>query len=837
MFRIAVRNVLAHRARLLMTLLSVILGTAFLSGTLVFTDSVTCAVRDSSARNYQDVTVMARARPTGPGLRQADVDKLARLPGAASVRPAVEGFTAVADPDGKALADRQSSALGADYHTNDPRYTLTAGRAPARSGEVAIDERTAERARVHLGDTLRTATDGPVRAQTVVGIVTSQDPRVTTGGSLVLYDTVTAQRLLTPHGHYNEIAVSATPSTHPNDLKRQVRETLPEQAVTVSSGSDLAAQQAEQIGRATSILTKSLLIFAAIALFVSTFLIANTFTMLIAQRTREIALLRTVGASRKQISLGLLAEATVIGLVATTSGLLLGTGIGAATRAILNRTGAGFPDGPLVLTTATIATTFAIGLGVTLLSAWLPVRRAATIPPITALTAIQFPSDTAASHRRILAGALLTACGIAAMGWVTTFHDSTGLPPALLGAALLMTGVILLAPLLTLPFTHLVLRPSTRLFRTPGTLAVRNAQRHPRRTAATVSALTVALALLTGLTVIGHSARLGIDKATQAQFAADLRISPAGGGTSLDPKLADAVAQVRGVAFSSPVRSTLVTFDQGTASLYGADTGCIDKLTNLHMSTGSLPIPGRHQLAVSQDGAHRYGWQVGQAVTLHGTTETSASFTVTGIYHTARGIGDALTDTAALAPLSAAVRDHNVLVKAAPGTATHTLSERLRHALGDNPILRVQDRKSVETDAAGILATILQLLYGLLATSLAIALIGIANTLGLSVRERTREIGVLRAIGLPRKSLRAMIRIESALLTLFGALLGTSLGIFLAATGAPLLATSFPEYATEIPWDTLALGLAATVTVGALIATLPARRAALTSPLEAIRSE
>ncbi|MFF7234568.1 FtsX-like permease family protein [Streptomyces sioyaensis] len=842
MFRTALRNVLAHRARLLMTLIAVVLGTAFISGTLVFSDSVARALRDSSARSYDGVVVMAEARPEGPGLRQKAVARLSALPGVASVRPSVEGFTAVAGPGGKALATDRGSALGANYAAvdggPDPRNPLIAGRAPLRTGEVAVDRGTADRAKVSLGGTLRTAIDGPVRIETVVGIVTARDPRVQLGGSLVLYDAATAQRLFGRPGQYGDIAVYAARGAGTAELLRHVRRALPDPAAEVTTGSELAARQAEKAAADTSAMTKSLLTFAAIALFVSTFLIANTFTMLVSQRTREIALLRAVGATRRQIGRGILIEAALVGLVASGTGLLVGVGLAAATCAVLDHAGTSLPVGRLTVTPATTIITVVTGSVVTVLSAWLPARRAAVVPPVAALAAAQLGPTQATGRGRAVTGLLLTACGGAVMLWVTrAFHDSGGMPPALLGAALLMTGAILLAPLLCRPFVQLITRPCVRLFRVPGMLAARNVGRDPRRTAATVSALMVGAALFTGLTVAGHSARAGVEQATRDQLTADFRVTSAAGRASLDPAVARAVARVPGVAASSPVRSEVVSIQKDSFLLYGVDTANIPDLVNLRMTAGALPFAGRHELAVSETSARRNGWHVGARVTLRGERNASVVFNLTGIYRETKALGDALTDIRTFASVARLERDQKVLVKGVPNQETRVLGDRLHRALGSNPILRVQDRAEVGAEAVGIISTILQVLYGLLATSLMIALIGIVNTLGLSVHERAREIGVLRAVGLARTELRAMIRVESAILALFGVVLGTGLGMFLVSTCAPLLSSSFPEYATDVPWGVLGLTVVAAVAIGVLAGVLPARRAARVNPLEAIDSE
>uniref|UniRef100_UPI0015F01048 ABC transporter permease n=1 Tax=Streptomyces shenzhenensis TaxID=943815 RepID=UPI0015F01048 len=333
MFRTALRNVLAHKTRLLMTVLAVMLGVAFVSGTLVFTNTVSDAFQNSSAKGFRgvDVAVTAKSQEDKgntigktPDLTQALVDRAAKVPGAASVTGVVSGFTAIADKHGKLIGGGWQSEGGNYWGTEDARYPLVSGHAPRGGNEVLIDSRTAERAGYKVGDTVRISVDGPVLTPTVAGVFTTDDGNVAAGGSLALFDTATAQKLFGKKGAYDEIDVTAKPGTGQAALKSQLDQALPEKLVETTTGRKLADDQARAISSSMSGLRQGLLVFAGIALFVGTFIIANTFTMLVAQRTRELALLRAVGASRRQVTRSVLIEAFVVGAVAGVTGLVAG---------------------------------------------------------------------------------------------------------------------------------------------------------------------------------------------------------------------------------------------------------------------------------------------------------------------------------------------------------------------------------------------------------------------------------------------------------------------------------------------------------------------------------
>ena len=513
MFRTALRNVLAHKARLLMTVLAVMLGVAFVSGTLVFTNTISDAFQKSSAKGFDQVDVAVRAKYQDskddkvgktPDLTQSVLDTSAKVPGAADAIGVVNGFTAIADEHGKLIGGGFRSEGGNYWGAKDPRYPLSSGSAPHGKNQVAIDSQTARRAGYKVGDTVRISVDGPVLKPTITGVFTTDDGNVAAGGSLALFDTATAQQLFGKPGTYDEIDVKAASGTSQTALKAGLDQALGTKLLETTTGRQLADDQAQMISSSMSGLKQGLLVFAGIALFVGTFIIANTFTMLVAQRTKELALLRAVGASRRQVTRSVLIEAFVVGTVAGVTGLVAGIGIGAGLRSLMNTLGATVPDGPLVVSPGTVASALAVGIVITMLAAWLPGRRAAKIPPVAAMSSVHAKATTKSLVLRNTLGALFSAAGIAVVLAATTMSGSDGQAPMGIGAVLLIIGVFILTPLLSRPLTAAA-APVLRIFGISGKLARQNSVRNPRRTAATASALMIGLTLITGMTVMAGS--------------------------------------------------------------------------------------------------------------------------------------------------------------------------------------------------------------------------------------------------------------------------------------------------------------------------------------------
>lgn len=842
MFRTALRNVLAHKARLLMTVLAVMLGVAFVSGTLVFTNTISEAYQKSSAKGFDQVDVAVepktqedRGDTVGKTaeLTQALLDESTKVPGAASAVGVVNGFTAIADKDGKLIGGGFQSQGGNFWGTKDARYPLVSGHAPRGAGEVLIDSQTAERAGYKVGDTIRLSVDGPVLDPEIVGIFTTDDGNVAAGGSLALFDTATAQKLFGKTGTYDEIAVKAKAGVTQAALKAELDKALPKDAVETTTGQQLADDQAEMISSQMSGLKQGLLVFAGISLFVGTFIIANTFTMLVAQRTKELALLRAVGASRRQVTRSVLVEAFVVGTVAAVTGLAAGVGIGAGLRALMGTFDAAVPDGPLIITPSTVATALAVGILITMLAAWLPGRRAAKIPPVAAMSSVHAQATTKSLVLRNTLGALFSAAGIAVVLAATTMSGSDGQAPMGLGAVLLIIGVFILTPLLSRPLIAAA-APVLRVFGVSGKLARQNSVRNPRRTAATASALMIGLTLITGMTVMAGSLQKSIDKMAASAIKADYVVSMAN-FNELSPDVEKKLKQLDDVTATSPLRNAPSRIDGETEYLTGVTGSTIGELTDLKVDEGSFKVAGA-QVVVDADTAKLHDWKAGSSFTVHYEDRKRQKLTVAGVYEGNDMIQGILVDNAALSPHQTDPADMRVMVKTSDGASSAT-KDRIEKALGSNPAIKVQDKKDLSNEIAQMFTLMLNMLYGLLAMAVLVAVLGVINTLAMSVFERSQEIGMLRAIGLDRKGIKRMVRLESLVICLFGGVLGIGLGVFFGWAAGELLGTRMATYELVLPWARMAVFLLLAATVGVLAALWPARRAARLNMLAAIKSE
>ncbi|MEV7860890.1 FtsX-like permease family protein [Streptomyces hirsutus] len=842
MFRTALRNVFAHKARLLMTVLAVMLGVAFVSGTLVFTNTISDALQKSSAKGFDHVDVAVTAQwKEAEGdkvgepheLTSAMVEDSARVPGAARAIGVVTGFTAMADRDGRLIGDGFQSQGGNYWGTDDPRYPLTEGHAPKGADEILIDAETAERTGYQVGDTVRMSVDGPVLEPVVTGVFTTDDGNVAAGGSLALFDTATAQKLFGKEGTFDEIAVKAKDGVSETALQAELDKALPADAVETTTGTQLADDQASMIASSMSGLKQGLLVFAGIALFVGTFIIANTFTMLVAQRTRELALMRAVGASRRQVTRSVLFEAFVVGAVAAVVGLLTGIGIGAGLRALMGTFEATVPAGPLVVTPGTVAAAFAVGVLITMLAAWLPGRRAAKIPPVAAMSSVHAQATTKSLVLRNTLGALFSGAGIAVVLAATTMSGSDGQAPMGIGAVLLIIGVFILTPLLSRPLIAAA-APVLRVFGMSGKLARQNAVRNPRRTAATASALMIGLTLITGMTVVAGSLQNAIDKMATSSIEADYVVSMANGNW-LSPDVARTLERSDDVTASSPLRNAPVRIDEQTEFLTGVDGSSIGELTDFPVRDGAFEVSGT-RIVVDHRTAEDYGWKAGSDFTLTYEDGKKQELTVAGVYEGNEMFRGIMLDTATLAPHQPDPIDMQVMVKTSGG-ASDAAKDRLVEALGTNPAIKVQDKKDISNELASMFTLILNMVYGLLAMAVLVAVLGVVNTLAMSVFERSQEIGMLRAIGLDRGGIKRMVRLESLVISLFGGVLGIGLGVFFGWAAGELVGSRMATYELILPWGRMAVFLLLAGVVGVLAALWPARRAARLNMLQAIKAE
>ncbi|KUF19493.1 ABC transporter permease [Streptomyces silvensis] len=838
MFRTALRNVLAHKARLLMTVLAVMLGVAFVSGTLVFTDTFGSAYKNKSAKSFDHVSVAIT--PEGdaddsdtkrPPLTDGLLAEARKLPGAESALGSVSGFTALADKDGK-LVGGEWGTTGANFFPGkdgkDPRYDFTDGAAPKSARDIALDSRTADRTGYKVGDTVRYSTDGPVRTAKVTGIFDTDDGSVVAGGSLVVFDNDTAREALGKKNmSYDEIDVKAAAGTSEGALKAAVEKILPKDA-EAETGASLKDEQDRMIEQNTSSMSQVLLIFAGIALFVGIFIIANTFTMLVAQRTKELALMRAVGASRRQVTRSVLIEAFLVGLVAAVAGFALGIGVAVGLEALMNAGGASLPDGPLVIAPATIATALLIGVVVTMLAAWLPGRRAAKIPPVAAMNSVHATPTTRGLVVRNTIGSLIVALGVVMMFMKDNYVKSGG-------AGVILVGVIVLTPLLSRPFIAAA-GPLLKPFGVTGKLARLNSVRNPRRTASTASALMIGLTLITAMTVVAVSMGNAINKMATDSLKADYAVSMAN-FQPLTPKVHDTLAKLPEVEASSALRTASGKADGSYTDITGVDAKSFGKLVDLDFTSGSLAGLHGRATVIDKELADNQGIKTGDTVPVKfDQDDKTVRLKVVGVYQQNEMINGLFTPTANVTPHLSKVVDQQLLLKMKGGTSDKA-EDAVVKALGDNPAIKIQDKDDISNEVGGAINMLLNMLYGLLAMAILVAVLGVINTLAMSVFERKHEIGMLRAIGLDRAKIKQMVRLESVVISLFGAVLGVGLGLFLGWIAGDSIADTVQTYTMQVPVGRIVVFLAIAAVVGVLAAVWPARSAARLNPLQAIKSE
>ncbi|MEU2192517.1 FtsX-like permease family protein [Streptomyces fimicarius] len=843
MFRTALRNVLAHKARLLMTVLAVMLGVAFVSGTLVFTDTLGNAFRNQSAKSYDNVAVSVETYAgddeKNPGIDEATLEKIRVLDGVASATGRVSGFAGVADPDGKLIGNGWSNT-GANFAPGkdgkDTQYVFTDGSGPAKDGAVALDKDTAEKGKYRVGDPVRVATNGPVKEYTLAGIFTTEDGAVNAGGSLVLFDTATAQQLYLKPGVFKDATVTAAGDVSDQKLLDEITPLLPEDA-TAQTGKALAEQQAKDIESGLNGLNTMLLAFAGIALFVGIFLIANTFTMLVAQRTRELALMRAIGATRRQVKRSVLLEAAFVGALASVIGFALGLGLATGLRSAMGVMGGKIPAGPLVVSPTAVISAFAVGILITVLAAWLPARRAAKIAPVAAMSSVHATASVKSLVVRNSIGGVIALLGSAGIVGGAASGGTSGRQLVAAGAFFALIGVIILIPLLSRPVIALVRPLLKKVFGVSGKLASQNAVRNPRRTGATASALAIGLTLVTGISVLGVTLGQAIDKMTTDNIKADYMVTMASGDT-LDESALTALSKADGVSALSPQQAAWFEVDGEHHSASGVTPGDVEKVFSLTTESGSLASLKDGQVAVGSKTAKSNGWKTGDTLPVKFDDEKKGELTIGATYEENEFLSPFVIPKQLADQHSASTRPEirEIWIKT-DGGASQANEQSIVDALGDNPAMSVMDRQDIRDMFGGFINTALNIMYGLLAMALLIAVLGVVNTLAMSVFERQQEIGMLRAIGLDRGRVKRMIRLEAVVISVFGAVIGVGLGVFLGWAIGRTLSGDIPGYALVIPWDRLGIFLLLAGLVGVLASLWPARSAAKLNMLTAIKTE
>lgn len=847
MRRLTWRNLVARKLRLVMSAFAIVLGIAFLSGSLVFTDTLDQTFSSIANDTVSDVTVRPE-QPATPGLVMnvttegvpgSLVKKLAKVDGVARADGTVQGIGLfVITKDNKLLGGSGAPTLtfnGSDAPNaaGEQIASLSSGRAPEGDHEVALDARSAELAGYRLGDTVRMVTTekNPNREATLVGIVEFGIGGLG-GATIVAFDTETAQKIFFDgKNKFNIIGVTGQPGVSQKVLAKRVQAQLP-QGFEAITGKDLAAESQDLIDQVMGFLSTFLLVFAGVAIVVGSFLIVNTFSILVAQRSRELALLRALGASRRQVTRSVLLEALIVGIIGSSLGILAGFALAASLKALFGLFGLDMSGSALVFNTSTAVVSYVVGISVTLLAAYLPARRAAKIPPVAAMR-----DDVAMPTGNLYVRAVLATVGgvLGAVGMTVGLVADVPKPVAWVGGGIffVLMAVAAAAPLLAAPllvFLRLIYRG---VFGRIGLLAAENARRNPRRTAATASALMIGLALVTTMAVLGASINTTIDRGVDKQFTSDFMISNAI-GQPFSTAIAKRAADVPGVARVSAQQRVSFEFVTGAALGTAADPEALESIFHVKWLQGRSPH-GTDEITFRKDSANFHQAKVGGTVEVN-FPAGKRTMKVVGIYDDTYVLGDAYTDVAALKGSGIKRADIAVAVDVAEGSGQATVGHSLENLVKDNPTVTVQDKQSFADAQRAQVNQLLFLIYALLGLAIVIAILGIVNTLGLSVIERTRELGLLRAVGVSRRQLRRMIRLEAIAISMLGALLGMGAGLLFGIALQHSFADDGIEY-LAVPATQLAVFVAIAVVVGIIAAVVPAWRAARLDVLKAIATQ
>jgi putative ABC transport system permease protein len=844
----AFKSLFAHKTRLVLTAVSIILGVAFIAGTYIYTDTTNEAFTGimDDAFSGLDVVVTGDSEFTfsGTGIYfdQSLVDDIAAVDGVERVIPSVDGIgTQILDPDGEPIGGGgppQLSGYVPEDLAGAGGIVMREGRAPAGGDEVAIDARSAEAGGYAVGDTVPIVSQAiPVTDFTLSGIMSFGEADNLGGATLAFFDLPTAQAVLGQEGKVTGAGVLAAPGTDIDDLTSRIGDVLPDNAKAQTSQS-AAEEQAAEFQEALSFFNTFLLVFGFIALFVGAFIIYNTFQIVIAQRARELALMRAIGSTRSQVVRAVLIEALIIGAVASLIGVAVGAGLAMALRAALDSFGVALPGGGLVIQPRTVVIAILVGIVVTVVSALAPALHASRVPPVAAMRQDAIRPERRASVWRAVIGVALLLLGAGSM-YTGLFGDVDNTTAALssigLGAALILVAAYVLSAFIAEPVTRLIGAPLARLQGVPGRLAQRNAGRSPRRTTATAAAIMIGIALITLVTVLTASVRDTIDDVFTGGVNGEVIATSTNqfSFTGFPTSFGDTAVALPEVAAASRLQLGAVILD-GTENFVNGIDDSFQELFDIESLEGSI-TPSDTGLVVPVNMAEENEWTLGTPIELTFEQTGAQTFTVEGIVDSP--VVDSMSiGRSAFEANYAIPTDGQIYFRLSEGINPEEGVAAIQSVADDYPSVKVQTVEAQSEELQDSIGTVLSLLTALLGLTILISLFGVMNTLLLSVYERTGEIGLLRAVGLDRPQTRRMIRSEAAIIAVLGAVLGVGLGILFAwAVVQALAEEGFTGF--SIPVVSLLVWIAITAVLAVVFALLPAWRASKLDVLEAIAYE
>jgi putative ABC transport system permease protein len=854
MLKLTWKNLLAHKRRLSSTFIAVVLGVAFLSGTLVLTDTITRTFNDLFADVNRGTDAVVRSSTKIEGDFGNDIRgriPVSLLPtvegvdGVKAAEPSILGYGQIVGKDGKTIGDPSMGAPTFAGNWNEvPElnpFRLTAGgRPPNQTNEIVIDKKSASDGNLNVGDRTQVITAAGPNNFTIVGIARFGTADSPGGASFALMTLQAAQQYVSKPGEVDSISVVGASGVSQqalvDRLQSVVRETDPNtEAIT---GAQITKENQDSIQQGISMFFNFLIRpFAVVAVLVSVFSIYNTFSIIVTQRTREMALLRALGASRRQVLVSVIGEAFLVGIVASIVGLFGGLGVAILLKALLAGIGFGAPAGGLVLKASTVEWAFAIGIGVSVLTSIIPALKASRVPPLAAMRDVAV-ERTHPSVFRIVIGAIAAALGLVSIVSGVATKGSGGLARVGIGALLMIVSFVVLGPAVAGPISRLIGAPLARLRGVTGKMAQENAQRNPRRTSGAAAALMIGVAVVALFTVFAASIKASIDNQVKKSFAGDLVIdSQTRGFGGFNPQLASDIGGNDKVAAAAGIRLGQAKVNGSDRQLVVVDPRTIQQVFDLGIERGSLDDLGVGTTAVSTRYADDHNLKIGDKVPIAYADGSTNELTVVATYANRDVLGtDFMINPEEWTPHANENLDALVIVKLQPGVPLADGRTAVEQVAAAYPNAKVQDRAQYTDTVFGQINRVLALVYVMLALAILIALMGIANTLSLSIFERTRELGLLRAVGETRQQLRSMVRWESVIVALFGTLGGVGLG---ALCGWALVEAAsdsgFAKFA--LPVFSLVVLLVLGALAGVVAGVRPARRAAKLNVLQAIATE
>ena len=849
MTKVSLRGLAQRKLRAFVTMLAVLLGVAFIAGSYVLTDTINRSFDEIFDVAYAGTDVAISSSTTGqaenaevPPFSERYLDRVRDVEGVEKAAGGIFTIARFVDEDGDPLSasfapEFVSSTAPEPFET----LTYTDGRPPRSASEASIDESTADREGFELGDTLRIAGAAGVKGYEIVGVQRLGD--TSSGGSGTAQLTLPeAQRLTEKEGELDAISVQAAPGVTPAELKQRLNRVLPPR-LNVETGTEAASRQAQDIKDDLSFFRVILLVFGGVALLVGSFLIFNTFSITVAQRIRELGMLRTLGATRGQILSGMVLEAAIIGLIGSLLGVLAGIGFAGGLNAIFKTFGIDLPNTGTVIATRTIVLSVVVGLVVTLFSALTPALRATRVSPMAALLEAELPESRARGRVFLSLAALLTLGGIALacfglFGGIDDSNAAAGLVGG--GAVATLFGVSMLSPKLVRPLASVIGWPLERLRGITGRLARENAVRKPGRTAVTAGALMIGLAVVVFVTVFAAGISASVSNAIDRNFQGDLVLQNSDGFSPISNGAGRAAGNVEGVQTVSSLSFAGGVRDGKDVRLSGVDPAGVSDVLTLDWEDGSpetLSTLGAREAVADDAWAKSNDLDVGDTVTIRTPLERRARFTIEGtVKDNADLLGNLVVPERVLRR-EFGVREPSItFIRLAPGADADRVQESIKRSVEQRfPTVDTLNQQELKDTQEEQINQLVAFFYVLLALAIVISLLGIITTLALSIHERTRELGMLRAVGMSRRQVRRLIRYESVITALIGAILGTVLGIVFAALVSRPLADEGFELA--YPVGTLLVLLVLAALAGVLAAIWPARRAARLDILRALAYE